>query len=97
MKSRSGIKKKTFSFPLSWQLALFGGKVPLVKHEPVHLRRPCVMRFRYQMPTRLGLDIHLWRITGLDDHSLLRSFSLLHSQVSQNFKEEASVGVCAEW
>lgn len=55
------------------------------------------MKFRYQMPTCLGLDIHLWRITGLDDHSLLRSFSLLHSQVSQNFKEEASVGVCAEW
>lgn len=55
------------------------------------------MRFRYQMPTSLGLDIHLWGITGLDDHALLRSFSLLHSQVSQNFKEEASVGVCAEW
>lgn len=68
-------------------------KVPLVKHEP----RLCAMRFRYQMPTSLGLDIHLWRITGLDEHSLLRSFSFLHSQVSWNFKVEASVGVFAEW
>lgn len=55
------------------------------------------MRFRYQMPTSLGLDIPLWRITGRDAHSLLRSFSFLHSQESRNFKEEASVGVCAEW
>lgn len=69
MKNWSGIEKK-FSFPLSWQLAIFGGEVPLVKREPVHLSRPCAMRFRYQMPTSLGLDTHLWRITGLDVHTL---------------------------